>query len=64
MALPLLALPVVHSAGGYIGSVGGSYLAGTLSSTWAGSFIAANTGFLSGFTAGSASSWAAALLIL
>ena len=41
--LPLIAVPVVHSAGGWIASTAaGGYLAGTLSSTWAGAFIAGN----------------------
>lgn len=41
--LPLIAVPVVHSAGGWIASTSaGGYLAGTLSSTWAGAFLAGN----------------------
>jgi hypothetical protein len=46
MALPAIipvALPVIHSAGGYIASVSGTYLAGTLSTTWVGAFVAGNT---------------------
>lgn len=46
MALPAIipvALPVIHAAGGYIASAGGSYIAGTLSSTWIGAFVAGNT---------------------
>lgn len=47
-----LAVPVVHSAGGYIASAGGSYLAGTLSSSWFGAFLAGNASFLSGIGLG------------
>ena len=47
--LPLIAVPVVHSAGGWIASTAaGGYLAGTLSSTWAGAFVAGNAGALMG----------------
>ena len=47
--LPLVAVPVVHSAGGWIASTtAGGYLAGTLSSTWAGAFIAGNASALMG----------------
>jgi hypothetical protein len=47
MPLPLVAVPVIHSAGGWIASTSaGGYLAGTLSSTWAGAFIAGNAGAL------------------
>ena len=54
MPLPLLALPVIHSAGGWIASAGGSYIAGTLSSTWAGAFIAGNSGILTTLGVGAA----------
>ncbi len=47
-----LAIPVVHSAGGYIASAGGSYLAGTLSSSWLGAFVAGNSAFLGGLGLG------------
>jgi hypothetical protein len=60
MALPLLALPVIHSAGGWIASAGGSYIAGTLSSTWAGAFIAGNSGILTSLGLGAAGIGAAA----
>ena len=49
MPLPLIpiAVPVIHSAGGWIASTSaGGYLAGTLSTTWAGAFIAGNAGAL------------------
>jgi len=47
--VPLIAIPVVHSAGGWIASTtAGGYLAGTLSSTWAGAFIAGNASALMG----------------
>ena len=39
----LLAIPVIHSSGAWIAASGGSYIAGTLASTWVGSFVAANT---------------------
>lgn len=55
MPLPLLAIPVVHSAGGWIASAGGSYLGGTLASTWAGSFILGNSALLSGIGIGATS---------
>ncbi|MCE2516607.1 MAG: hypothetical protein J4F41_01975 [Alphaproteobacteria bacterium] len=44
--MPLLsltiAIPVLHSSGGWIASAAGSYIAGTLSSTWIGAFVAGN----------------------
>jgi len=56
MPLPLLtlAIPVVHSSGAWIASSGGAYVAGTLSSSWVGAFVAGNLGFLSsaGFSSG------------
>ena len=60
MPLPLLAIPVVHSAGGWIASAGGSYLGGTLSATWAGAFISGNSALLSGIGLGSLATGAAA----
>lgn len=43
-----LAVPVIHSSGGWIASTAaGGYLASTLSSTWIGAFIAGNSGILS-----------------
>ena len=59
MPLPLLAIPVVHSAGGWIASAGGSYLGGTLSATWAGAFISGNSALLSGIGLGSLATGAA-----
>ena len=60
MPLPLLAIPVVHSAGGWIASAGGSYIGGTLASTWAGSFVLGNSALLSGIGLGSLATGAAA----
>jgi len=48
----LLAIPVIHSAGGWIASAGGSYLSGTLASSWAGSFMLGNAAFLKGLGIG------------
>jgi hypothetical protein len=43
-----LAVPVIHSSGGWIASTSaGGYVASTLSSTWIGAFIAGNSGLLS-----------------
>ena len=52
MPLPLLpiAWPVIHSAGGWVASINGTYLAGTLSSSYIASFVAGNT-VLSGIVA-------------
>jgi hypothetical protein len=45
--LPLVAIPVIHSAGGWIASTSAAwYLGGTLSATWAGAFIAGNASLL------------------
>lgn len=45
--LPLVAIPVVHSAGGWIASTSAAgYLGGTLSASWAGAFIAGNASLL------------------
>lgn len=60
MPLPLLAIPVIHSSGAWIASAGGSFLGGTLSSSWAGAFIAGNSTFLSGIGLGSVATGAAA----
>jgi hypothetical protein len=60
MPLPLLAVPVIHSAGGWIASAGGSYLGGTLSTSWAGAFILGNSSFLSGLGLGAIGTGAAA----
>lgn len=47
--LPLIAVPLLHSSGAWIASTAaGGYVAGTLSSTWIGAFIAGNAGILSG----------------
>ena len=50
MALPLfvVAVPVLHSSGAWIASTAATgYLAGTLSSTWIGSFVLGNSSLLS-----------------
>jgi hypothetical protein len=60
MPLPLLAIPVIHSSGAWIASAGGSFLGGTLSSSWAGAFIAGNSALLSGIGLGSLATGAAA----
>jgi hypothetical protein len=45
---PLIAVPLLHSSGAWIASTAaGGYVAGTLSSTWIGAFIAGNAGVLS-----------------
>ena len=50
--LPLIAIPVVHSAGGWIASTAAAgYLGGTLSASWAGAFIAGNASLLAGTAA-------------
>jgi len=48
--LPFIAVPLLHSSGAWIASTtaGGPCVAGTLSSTWIGAFIAGNAGLLSG----------------
>jgi hypothetical protein len=46
--IPLIAVPLLHSSGAWIASTAaGGYVAGTLSSTWIGAFIAGNAGVLS-----------------
>lgn len=46
--IPLIAVPLLHSSGAWIASTtAGGYVAGTLSSTWIGAFIAGNAGILS-----------------
>lgn len=50
MALPLfaVAIPILHSSGGWIASTAASgYIAGTLSGTWLGAFVLGNAGLLS-----------------
>lgn len=50
MALPLfaVAIPILHSSGGWIASTTASgYIAGTLSGTWLGAFVLGNAGLLS-----------------
>lgn len=60
--LPLIAIPVLHSSGAWIASTAaGGYLAGTLSSTWIGAFIAGNAGILSGLGITSAAGVLAAM---
>jgi len=47
--LPLIAVPLIHSSGAWIASTAaGGYVAGTLSTTWVGAFIAGNAGILTG----------------
>jgi hypothetical protein len=49
MPLPFfaIAIPVIHSSGGWIASTAASgYLVGTLSSTWIGAFVLGNSGLL------------------
>lgn len=46
--LPFIAIPLLHSSGAWIASTAaGGYIAGTLSTTWIGAFIAGNAGLLS-----------------
>lgn len=50
MPLPLftVAIPILHSSGGWIAATGASgYVAGTLSGTWLGSFVLGNAALLS-----------------
>ena len=60
--LPLIAVPIIHSSGAWIASTAaGGYVAGTLSSTWIGAFIAGNAGVLSGLGITSAAGVLAAM---
>jgi hypothetical protein len=60
--LPLIAIPLLHSSGAWIASTtAGGYVAGTLSSTWIGAFIAGNAGILSGLGITSAAGVLAAM---
>lgn len=43
-----IAIPVLHSSGGWIIATGGSYVAGTFAWSWLGAFILGNAGWLSG----------------
>ena len=46
--LPFIAIPLLHSSGAWIASTAaGGYIAGTLSTSWVGAFIAGNAGLLS-----------------
>ena len=46
--LPFIAIPLLHSSGAWIASTAaGGYIAGTISSTWIGAFVAGNAGLLS-----------------
>lgn len=48
--LPFIAIPLLHSSGAWIASTAmGGYVAGTLSTTWIGAFVAGNAGLLSAF---------------
>lgn len=60
--LPLIAVPLLHSSGAWIASTAaGGYVAGTLSTTWIGAFIAGNAGILSGLGITSAAGVLAAM---
>jgi hypothetical protein len=61
MPLPIIAvaIPVLHSSGGWIAATGGSYIAGTLSTTWIGAFVLGNAGFLAKIGLISAASYGA-----
>lgn len=60
--LPFIAVPLLHSSGAWIASTtAGGYVAGTLSSTWIGAFIAGNAGLLSGLGVTSAAGVLAAM---
>jgi len=60
--LPFIAVPLLHSSGAWIASTtAGGYVAGTLSSTWIGAFIAGNAGLLSGLGITSAAGVLAAM---
>lgn len=60
--LPFIAIPLLHSSGAWIASTtAGGYVAGTLSSTWIGAFIAGNAGILSGLGITSAAGVLAAM---
>jgi|APTNR8051073442_1049403.scaffolds.fasta_scaffold28666_1 hypothetical protein len=60
--LPLIAVPLLHSSGAWIASTAaGGYVAGTLSSTWIGAFIAGNAAILSGLGITSAAGVLAAM---
>jgi len=46
---PFIVIPILHSSGAWIASTAASgYIAGTLSTTWIGAFVAGNAGLLSG----------------
>lgn len=60
--LPIIAVPLLHSSGAWIASTAaGGYVAGTLSTTWIGAFIAGNSGLLTGLGITSAAGVLAAL---
>lgn len=60
--LPYIAVPIIHSSGSWIASTAaGGYVAGTLSSTWVGAFIAGNASWLSGLGLTSAAGVMAAM---
>ncbi|MDO9623160.1 MAG: hypothetical protein Q7J46_04160 [Pseudomonas sp.] len=60
--LPFIAIPLLHSSGAWIASTAaGGYIAGTLSTTWVGAFIAGNAGLLSALGITSAAGVYAAL---
>jgi hypothetical protein len=60
--LPFIAIPLLHSSGAWIASTAaGGYIAGTLSTTWIGAFVAGNAGLLSALGITSAAGVYAAL---
>lgn len=60
--LPFIAIPLLHSSGAWIASTAaGGYIAGTLSATWIGAFVAGNAGLLSALGITSAAGVYAAL---
>lgn len=59
---PFIVIPILHSSGAWIASTAvGGYIAGTLSTTWIGAFVAGNAGLLSGLGITSAAGVYAAL---
>lgn len=67
MPLPLitLAIPLLHSSGGWIAYAGGAYVSGTLSSSWITTFVLGNMGLLSklGFVSAATSSIVGAIAL-
>ena len=63
MPLPIIAvaIPVLHSSGGWIAATGGTYIAGTLSTTWIGALVLGNVGFFTTIGLISAASYGAVI---